>query len=176
MSKLVKDAYFKNMSDSQTKLKSFLSSMHYYADEVNDILQETNLTLIKKRDNFDDSRDFLPWAFSVARFTLMAFKKKRARELKRVSYGAEPLYEFLADEKLEEKILHEIKMERMRLIEVIRSNLSSKSLIMFDKMLEGKSPKQMSHETGYSMRNIYSYRRRTIHKAKKILNKYNESE
>lgn len=149
--------------------------MHYYSDEVNDILQETNLTLLKKCDDFDNSRDFLPWAFSVARFTLMAFKQKRARELKRVSYGAESLYEFLADEKLDDKILHEIEIERMRLIEVIRSNLSSKSLMMFDKMLEGKSPKQMSNETGYSMRNIYSYRRRTINKAKKILNNYNES-
>ena len=51
----------------------------------------------------------MPWAFSVARFTLMAFKQKRARELKRVSYGADSLYEFLQDEKFDDKIKLKLK-------------------------------------------------------------------
>tara|TARA_B100001093_G_scaffold481648_1_gene512572 strand:- start:4686 stop:5216 length:531 start_codon:yes stop_codon:yes gene_type:complete len=175
MTKLAENCYFKNMSDNQAKIKNFVSSIHYYSDEVGDILQETNLTLLKKRDDFDSSRDFLPWAFSIARFTLMAFKKKRARHLSKVSYGAESLYEFLVDENVGDKVLHEIEQERIYLIQIIRSKLGSKYLIFFDKMLDGKSPKQMSKETGYSMRDIYSYRRRTVNKAKKILSKYNES-
>ena len=168
------DEYEENISDSQGRLRGFLGSLHPYPHEVNDVLQETNLTLLKKREDYDPSRKFLPWAFSIARFTLMAYRKKRARELNKISYGASAIYDLMPDDKLGEDILYEMEVERLRIINSIRSELSARALMIFDDFLEGKSCKQISEEMNLPIRTIYSYRHRTVVKARKILLKQKE--
>jgi RNA polymerase sigma-70 factor (ECF subfamily) len=168
--------YFNQMSQSQGKLHGFISSMHRYKDEVDDILQETNITLVNKQEEFDESRNFLPWAFSIARFTLLAHRKKRARDLKRLSYDSR-IYDFLSDEEDEEirdDILYDAEVERLRLVEMIRLKLGAKSRFVFDCLLEGKSCSVIAEEMGRKVRGIHSMRYRVIQSAKKILLNHKE--
>ena len=47
--------------------------------DARDVLQETLLTLWTKRLEFDVARDFLPWAFGIARLKVLEFWRKQPR-------------------------------------------------------------------------------------------------
>ena len=47
--------------------------------DARDVLQETLVTLWKKRDEFDATKEFLPWACGIARFKVREFWRKRPR-------------------------------------------------------------------------------------------------
>ena len=45
-------------------------------EDVDDVLQETNLVLWRKRNEYDAAREFLPWACQVAKLQALAFLKR----------------------------------------------------------------------------------------------------
>ena len=47
---------------------------HHLCD---DILQEVSITLIKKADDFDSSKAFLPWAIGITRIKALRFSQKK---------------------------------------------------------------------------------------------------
>lgn len=47
---------------------------------VADVLQETNRVLWQKAEAYDATRPFLPWALSVARFEVLAHRKRQSRD------------------------------------------------------------------------------------------------
>ncbi|MCP5538501.1 MAG: sigma-70 family RNA polymerase sigma factor [Akkermansiaceae bacterium] len=63
------------MMESRDALYRYLFSLHPVADEVDDLLQETAMTLWKKIGEYDSSRDFLPWALRVAYFEVLRWRK-----------------------------------------------------------------------------------------------------
>jgi RNA polymerase sigma-70 factor (ECF subfamily) len=50
------------------------------APDVADVLQETNRVLWRKAATYDPGRPFLPWALAVARFEVLAHRKRQSRE------------------------------------------------------------------------------------------------
>jgi RNA polymerase sigma-70 factor (ECF subfamily) len=48
--------------------------------DAQEVLQTTCVTLWQKASEWDPSRPFLPWAFGIARFTIMAHIRDRGRE------------------------------------------------------------------------------------------------
>ena len=48
--------------------------------ESADVLQETNLTILKHAGNYDSSRPFLPWARGVARKCVLKFYSAKSRD------------------------------------------------------------------------------------------------
>lgn len=63
----------------QRQLHAFILTMVWDFEEADDLLQETNLALWRKADEFDATRDFLPWAMQFARFQVKAWLKRRQR-------------------------------------------------------------------------------------------------
>jgi RNA polymerase sigma-70 factor (ECF subfamily) len=55
--------------------------------DADDILQETNLVLWSKQDEFTPGTDFRVWAFRVARYQVMAYRKRQS--LDRLVFGDE---------------------------------------------------------------------------------------
>ena len=88
--------YLEQISKNQGRLYGFIQSLHSYKNDIDDILQETNITLLNKDKEFDDTKDFMPWAFSIARFTLLNHKKKRAKEGKNLVYDT-PLMDLVLE-------------------------------------------------------------------------------
>lgn len=64
----------------QRQLHAFILSVVWNPAEADDVLQETNLVLWEKADEFDDQRPFLPWAMRFAQWQAMAWLKKRKRQ------------------------------------------------------------------------------------------------
>ena len=63
------------MMQNKDALYRYLFSMHPWVDEVDDLLQDTAMTLWKKIDEFDSKREFLPWALRVAYFEVLRWRK-----------------------------------------------------------------------------------------------------
>jgi len=63
----------------QPGLHAYIISLMPGMDGVEDVLQETNLILWEKRGTFQPKTDFRAWAFTIARFKVMAHRKKLAR-------------------------------------------------------------------------------------------------
>lgn len=49
-------------------------------EDARDVLQQTNLKLWEKSAAWNPETEFLPWAFAVARFTMLAFFRDKMRD------------------------------------------------------------------------------------------------
>jgi RNA polymerase sigma-70 factor (ECF subfamily) len=89
------DEFVALLTKYQRQLHAYIFSLVWNPTDADDILQETNLVLLKKSAEFDPSREFLPWAFTFARFQALAGLKR----LQRLRFVFdESLAMFLADE------------------------------------------------------------------------------
>jgi RNA polymerase sigma-70 factor (ECF subfamily) len=68
------------LTGAQSSLYAFICSLLGGASNSRDVLQETNLVLWEKADQFDRSREFLPWAFQFAHLQVLAFRRKQTRD------------------------------------------------------------------------------------------------
>lgn len=74
------DDLSQRLAGAQFDLYGFISVLMRGVDEVADVLQETNLTILKHGANYDPDRPFLPWARGVARNCIAKFYSARSRE------------------------------------------------------------------------------------------------
>ena len=67
------------LTDHQPDIYVYLRSLVLDPDEASEILQETNLVLWEKRDQFQMGSSFRAWAFQIARYKLLQRKARRQR-------------------------------------------------------------------------------------------------
>jgi RNA polymerase sigma-70 factor (ECF subfamily) len=68
------------MMPNQRSIRNFIYSIHPEAGDLDDLMQDTAISLWEKFDTFDHSREFLPWAMRLAYFEVLRFRKKRSRD------------------------------------------------------------------------------------------------
>jgi RNA polymerase sigma-70 factor (ECF subfamily) len=74
------DRFIQLLMTHQSNLRGYiLGSLGNYAYSE-DVLQQTNLVLWKKCSEFRQGADFLPWAFAIARYEILAFIRDKQRE------------------------------------------------------------------------------------------------
>lgn len=71
------ESFLNLVTPVQGKLFAFIISHWPNREDAEDILQETITTMWKKYDNYSEGTDFQAWAITVAKYTLMSFRKKR---------------------------------------------------------------------------------------------------
>lgn len=71
--------YVAQIAQAQPGLKAFLRTLLPCAGDADDVLQETNLVLWRKREEYDTSREFGPWARRIAYFQTLAHLKTKSR-------------------------------------------------------------------------------------------------
>ena len=165
--------YFQAILEFQPQLRSFISRLHGHvnADEIEDLLQETNLTLIKKYCEFDKSKSFEPWAYSVARFTILAHRKKRAKEINSINYDSDLMDHLLElfPTYIRDQTFYEIERQRIKLLFLVCDELPKKQSFILKNLLNGKSLYQLSEELGVSVATLTVRKSRMIKNLKKIL-------
>lgn len=67
------------LTGAQSRLYAYVCSLLGESAGARDVLQETNLALWDKADEYDPTRPFLPWAYGVAYFQVLAYRKRCAR-------------------------------------------------------------------------------------------------
>ena len=161
--------YVEQVLEHQGKLKGYLTSLHPHSHEVDDILQETNITLINKEKDFDPNRAFLPWAFTIAKFTWMAYRQKRARQRKYVS--EHEWLDQIQDPSLREQLAYEIEVERLALLKKVIPCLTPRRQAMLQELLEGKKIHQIAKDWGEKQGTLSALKRATLQSLKKHISR-----
>ena len=76
-------------------IHSFLTSLLANLDDAEVVMQETSIAMWRKFDQFESGSSFRNWAFTIARFEAMNFRRKQRRD--RHLFNSE-LVQLLADE------------------------------------------------------------------------------
>ncbi|MEM1293905.1 MAG: sigma-70 family RNA polymerase sigma factor, partial [Verrucomicrobiota bacterium] len=84
------------LTDSQKRLFGYLTTMLGNLDEAREVLQETNLVLLRKADEFEPGCNFVAWSHKVAYFQALAYIRDRKRD--RHVFGDTLLEKFAAEE------------------------------------------------------------------------------
>ena len=71
--------FIENVTRVQRKLHAFIWSLVRSSADADDILQEANLVLWQKSKEFEPGTNFDAWAFRIAQFQVMAFRKRLQR-------------------------------------------------------------------------------------------------
>ena len=103
------DRFLRLYVEHEEALRGFVRSLVPTLEDAREVMQQTAAVLWRK---FDDSADFRPWAFGVAKFEALAFLRDRARD--RHVFGDEVLalleaeaMEAARSSELEERALEE---------------------------------------------------------------------
>ena len=90
--------FIKALTESQNRLYGYIFSLVGEHHAASDILQECNLVLWRKFGEFRPESDFIPWAFAIARFQVLAHLRDRKRSDAR--FVSPEIVELLHDELL----------------------------------------------------------------------------
>lgn len=71
------DRFLRLYVEHEEALRCFVRSLVPTLEDAREVMQQTAAVLWRK---FDDSADFRPWAFGVAKFEALAFLRDRARD------------------------------------------------------------------------------------------------
>jgi RNA polymerase sigma-70 factor, ECF subfamily len=71
--------FIEELTRAQRLLYGFIYSMLRDPAAADDVLQETNLVLWKKSGDFRPGTNFVGWAFQIAQWQVMAYRKRRQR-------------------------------------------------------------------------------------------------
>ncbi len=104
--------YVAKIAHAQPRLLAFLRTLLPRAADAEDVLQETNLVLWQKREEYDEDREFGPWARRIAYFQTLAFLKKRTRA--REAHFSDEMLERLVHESEERADALEDRLRALR--------------------------------------------------------------
>jgi RNA polymerase sigma-70 factor (ECF subfamily) len=88
--------FVRELTAVQGRIRAFIVSLMPGSPDVQDVLQETNLTLWKSRDRFRPGTNFQAWAFTISRLEVM-HHRARAKRLGH-AHLSDKLLGMLADE------------------------------------------------------------------------------
>ncbi len=72
--------FVQELATHQNRLYGYVYSLLGDHSRAADVLQETNLVLWRKIDEFQIDKAFLPWAFAIARFQVLAHLRDKKRD------------------------------------------------------------------------------------------------
>lgn len=97
--------------ESQGPLYAFVHSLLGSGEDVWDVLQETNIAILSKADEYDSDRRFLTWACRFAHFQVLAFRQRKGRS--RLQFS-EHIVDKLVDEFDSDIETHKVKIARLQ--------------------------------------------------------------
>lgn len=103
-------AYVQLLTEHQSMIRAYIVSLLPGAPGVDDVIQEANAVLWRKRSSFGIGSDFTAWALTIAKFQVMAHWK--SLKLRRWVTLDEPVLEKLAGE-MEEGIDSSVEEARV---------------------------------------------------------------
>ena len=74
-----KEEFIRKLTDSQNGLYAYIYTMIGDHSKANDVLQEANIVMWRKLDNFD-GQNFEAWSMTICKFQVMAFLRNKKRD------------------------------------------------------------------------------------------------
>jgi len=111
------DEFILELTQVQQRLLSYIYRRVANREQAQEVLQQTNLVLCRKADDFELGTNFNAWAVTVARYQILSHRKNVARE--RLVFSGEVFS--VVDDRGEESLFHE---ERKRILRFCYGKLS----------------------------------------------------
>ncbi len=77
------ETFIRQFSQNEGKVRAFITSLLPNWEGVDDVMQETSLVLWRKLEQFDPEApgsSFLAWAFTIARYEVLKYRRRYATE------------------------------------------------------------------------------------------------
>ncbi|WP_417851783.1 sigma-70 family RNA polymerase sigma factor [Thalassoglobus sp.] len=74
------EIFVRHLTEHQNRIYGYVFSLVGDHSRAADVVQETNLVLWRKIGEFKQEREFLPWAFAIARIQVLAHLRDRKRD------------------------------------------------------------------------------------------------
>ncbi len=150
--------FVEQLTAAQSALYGYIHASLANGTDVSDVLQETNRVLWKKADLYDSTRPFLPWAFRVAHFEVLAFRKRQHRD--RLVFDEELL------EKISEEYTRQVpdSPELSALEDCLQKLTPDQRNLVERRYAHGESVTQIAHTQGKAANAVSAllYRIRTL--------------
>jgi RNA polymerase sigma-70 factor (ECF subfamily) len=105
------DKFVAHLTGCQPSLFAFILSLMPDQQRAEDLLQETNVVLWRKRDEYELGTSFISWACQVAYFNVLAFRRKLARDRHRFD---DAVFDYLAERQIERAELLDDRRDALR--------------------------------------------------------------
>jgi len=157
MSKENQDLRYENFNrlfyQYERNIRAFVASILPNWEGVDEVMQESSIVLWKKFDQFDDHGDsssFLGWAFTIARYEVLKFRRKKATDRHVFS---EDIFDLLMDEAEE---VAEVQKDREKALQgcLVKLNDSQRELLKAA-YEDGISIKEAAVKVGRSQTGLY---------------------
>jgi RNA polymerase sigma-70 factor (ECF subfamily) len=134
------------MVSHQSALRAFVISMLPGSDQSDDIIQETNAELWKKRGEFKIGTNFKAWMFSVAKFKIMSFWRDQSRRKEWV-VPEETLFQLI--ERVEEDDVFGATEEKHEALRLCLKKLKAVDrLLILRRYMDGQSLIELADQVG----------------------------
>ncbi|MGC4016969.1 MAG: sigma-70 family RNA polymerase sigma factor [Luteolibacter sp.] len=74
------EEFVTELTVTQSALQAFIVSLMPGDSGVDEVMQRTNITLWRKRDDYQSGTNFRAWAFECAKWTMRAYFKEKQRK------------------------------------------------------------------------------------------------
>jgi RNA polymerase sigma-70 factor, ECF subfamily len=139
------ERFVQQLTGCQTRLYAYILMLLPNHDDAADVLQETNLVLWRKADEFVEGTQFGAWACRIAHFQVLA----RLRDAKRDRLVFDP--QLLGDMAAEAESLSAEMDERRRVLRLCMIRLTDREREMLGRRYDlGRSVKEIAVEFGQS--------------------------
>jgi|SaaInlStandDraft_1057018.scaffolds.fasta_scaffold98963_2 RNA polymerase sigma-70 factor, ECF subfamily len=136
------DFIIDQLDQVQSDLFAYILSLTGNYNDSKDVLQEANIVILKKMNSFQEGTSFRAWAFTISRFQVMAFRKKRSRDKLVFS---EDTFSNLS-EKFEDSEKIEIEKKFLKLDDCISKLPERQQVVIKKKYMQGRSLREISSE------------------------------
>lgn len=137
----------------ERNIRAFVASILPNWEGVDEVMQESSIVLWKKFDQFDDHGDpssFLGWAFTIARYEVLKFRRKKATD--RLIFS-EDIFELLMEES--ESVAEHQKDREKALQGCLTKLKDSQRELLRVAYEEGISIKEAAFKVGRSQTGLY---------------------
>lgn len=74
------EQFVQHLTENQNRIYGYVYSLLGDHSRAADVVQETNLVLWRKVEEYQPDKPFLPWAFAIARFQVLAHLRDKKRD------------------------------------------------------------------------------------------------
>ncbi|EDM28137.1 probable extracytoplasmic function alternative sigma factor [Lentisphaera araneosa HTCC2155] len=136
-----------NFSKEHRRLWAMAYSICHDYHLCDDILQEVSITLIKKADDFDSERAFLPWAIGITR--IQALRASQKKKLDKLDLSEDSLD--IIEKQICENYQDEVLESRLQSLKSCLGKISGENYqILKMKYIKGESARQIAQSIGRS--------------------------
>ncbi len=148
------------LATCQRKVFLFVMGLLHHPADAEEVLQETNLVLWRKFDQYEQGTDFVAWACRIARFEVLKLREKKGRQERLFS---SEFIEALAAEA--ENTLNQVDARREALAGCLQKLAERDRQLLMDRYRPGATTRSVAEALGRSVQGT----RKSLHRIRTTL-------